>query len=145
MKKDTDILQNLISDTPSNWKAKAEYRKTNKAWLDKSADIALLILEHLRQNKISQKQLAEMIDVSPQFVNKLVKGSENLTLKTISNIENALGISLIKVQNVAESIALDKIPIPPSIEYSQEVSNEFDFANRFEELNENCLIYRLGA
>ena len=36
-----------------------------------------------------------MIGVSPQYVNKIVKGKENLTLDTISKLEQALGIKLI--------------------------------------------------
>jgi len=92
-----DIMENIISNEKSNWREKAEFRKDNKAWLDKSAIIALKILNHIRDNGISQKQLAEMIKVSPQFINKVVKGSENLTLQTISNIESALGITLIEV------------------------------------------------
>ena len=35
-----------------------------------------------------------MISVSPQYVNKIVKGKENLTLDTISKLEQALEINL---------------------------------------------------
>ena len=35
--------------------------------------------------------------VSAQYINKIVKGSENLSLETISKIERALNIRLIEV------------------------------------------------
>ncbi len=34
--------------------------------------------------------------VTPQYVNKLVKGSENLTLEIICKIENILGFDILK-------------------------------------------------
>ena len=37
------------------------------------------------------------MDVSPQYVSKIVKGKENLSLETIWKIEEALGITLISV------------------------------------------------
>jgi plasmid maintenance system antidote protein VapI len=98
----------LISDEKSNWKDKAEFRRTNKKWLDRSSAIALMILSHLRENSISQKELAEMINVTPQYINKIVKGNENLTLQTIANIEAALGISLINVVSFENKIIIEK-------------------------------------
>jgi transcriptional regulator with XRE-family HTH domain len=50
----------------------------------------------LKQKGWSQKQLAENMKVSAQQINKIVKGKENLTLETISKLENALGIVLIE-------------------------------------------------
>jgi len=35
------------------------------------------------------------MNVSPQQINKIVKGQENLTLETITNLEIALGIQII--------------------------------------------------
>ena len=104
MSESENILSGLISDEVSNWKTKVEYRIANKSWLDKSAIIALKILKHLKKEGTSQKQLAEMVNVSPQQINKIVKGSENLTLETISRIEDALGIKLIAVENFEQTM-----------------------------------------
>ena len=93
----SDKLNLIIANEPSKWLEEADYRFENKAWLQKSQAIALKILRHIRANSISQKDLAERLNVSPQQVNKWVKGSENFTLDTISKIENALGIQLISV------------------------------------------------
>ncbi len=46
---------------------------------------------------MSQKDLADRIDVSPQYINKIVKGKENLSLVTICKIERVLGVTLIEI------------------------------------------------
>ena len=51
--------------------------------------------------RINQKQLAEMMSCSQQYISKILKGRENLSLETLSKIERALGISIIKEEQVA--------------------------------------------
>ena len=46
---------------------------------------------------MTQKDLAEIMNVSPQFINKIVRGQENLSLETIGKLSRALGIKLIEV------------------------------------------------
>jgi ribosome-binding protein aMBF1 (putative translation factor) len=88
-------LSTLASEQPSDWKAKAKFRRDNHEWLKKSATIAVRVLDTLKAQNISQKELAERMNVSPQQISKIVKGQENLTLETISNLEIALGIQII--------------------------------------------------
>ena len=90
-----DKLSNLASDQSSDWKAKAQYRRENREWLKKSAAIAVRVLDALKAQDLSQKELAERMNISPQQISKIVKGQENLTLETISNLEIALGIQII--------------------------------------------------
>jgi len=90
-------LKKLESDIPSTWLADAKYRRDNRHWLRKSAIIALKVLKALREQNITQKDLAEKMKVSPQQISKIVKGQENLTLETIANLEIALGIKIIDV------------------------------------------------
>lgn len=78
----------------SNWKDRARQRNVDKPWLKKSRAIAFMVLDALKAKKMTQVQLAKLLAVSPQQVNKIVKGRENLTLETISKLEDALGISL---------------------------------------------------
>ena len=104
--KNLDNFLNLVSDESSGWLEKAQWREENKQWLDRSAKIAIKILSILRNNRKenrlpnSQKDLADMMGVSPQQVNKMVKGSENLTLETISKVEKALGIQLMEISEM---------------------------------------------
>jgi len=46
---------------------------------------------------MSQKALAAQLGVSPQQVNKWVKGNENFTFETIARLEAVLGIELMQV------------------------------------------------
>ncbi len=95
MDKISKQLSELASAQPSNWKEEARYRRENREWLKKSAAIAVKILAALKQQGLSQKDLAERMDVSPQQINKIVKGHENLTLETITNLELVLGIKIL--------------------------------------------------
>lgn len=79
------------------WLQDALYRQENESWLDISFAIAVKVLETLREKKITQKQLAEKMGLSPQYINKVVKGSENLTIETITRFEKALSVKLIAV------------------------------------------------
>lgn len=88
-------LAKIESRQPSGWKESAKYRRENREWLNKSAAIAVKILDALKAQQLSQKDLAERMGISPQQINKIVKGQENLTLETISNLETALGIKII--------------------------------------------------
>ncbi len=95
MNKLKEKLDAIASSKPSGWKKKAAYRRENREWLKKSAAIAIKVLDALKAQQLSQKDLAERMGVSPQQVNKIVQGQENLTLETISNLEIALGIKII--------------------------------------------------
>ena len=73
---------------------KAKKRRKNRSWQRKSQGIASRVLTTLKEQNMQQKELAEALDVSPQQVSKIVKGRENLTLQTITKLEQVLGISL---------------------------------------------------
>ena len=88
-------LSKIAFAQPSDWKTKAKYRRENHEWLKKSAAIAIKVLDALKEQHLSQKDLAKRMNVSPQQINKIVKGQENLTLETISNLEIALDIKII--------------------------------------------------
>lgn len=93
-------LEKIVTGESKEWIGKANFRKENEEWLDRSFKIALHVLSVLRSQNITQKMLAEKMGVSFQYVNKIVKGGENLSLETISKIERALGIQLITVNQV---------------------------------------------
>ncbi|MEO2071206.1 MAG: helix-turn-helix transcriptional regulator [Zunongwangia sp.] len=102
----TSNIKNKLKKTSKSdkkWIEKAKYRKENSAWLDISFAIAVKIMSKLKENKKlnefpqSQKQLAKALDCSPQYVNKLLKGTENLQIETITRIEGILDLILIEV------------------------------------------------
>ncbi len=101
MKNILDKINAIESQDLSGWSQDAKWRNENRDWLKKSIQIAIKILREIRRQKpingMSQKTLAEAIGVTPQYINKVVKGQENMTLSTISRIEAVLGISLIQI------------------------------------------------
>jgi transcriptional regulator with XRE-family HTH domain len=49
----------------------------------------------MRQIGLTQKELAERMNCSQQYVSKILKGKENMSLDTLTKLENALDICLI--------------------------------------------------
>ena len=96
-----ESISKIASEQESSWLNDAKARQTNIDWTKRSFKIAVRILREIRAQKetngMTQKQLAEMMGVTPQYINKVVKGKENLTLETIAKIEQVLGITLIEV------------------------------------------------
>lgn len=101
MKTVVEKLKEHASTTPSKWREEAEYRRANKTWLRYSQHIALLMLDKMDMLGMNRKQLAEKMNCSPQYISKVLKGQENLSLETLSKIEMALGVSIIKEEQVA--------------------------------------------
>ena len=83
-------------EVKTGWKEKAQWRRENRRWLRYSGFIALTVMNRLEEKKLSQRELAERMKCSPQYVSKLLKGSENLTLDTISKLEECLDLDLLR-------------------------------------------------
>ena len=102
MKKETlEFLKAHQSETPSKWREEAEWRRDNWSWLRHSQKIAVKVLLQMKQEGLTQKALAERMGCSQQYVSKILKGKENMSLDTQSKLEDALGISLIYDEPVA--------------------------------------------
>lgn len=112
----------------SKWIEKARYRRENRNWLRKSQRIAVRVLSALREKGMNQTELAEKLDVSKQQVSKIVKGKENLTLKTITELENVLGIVLLEI---------------PETEMKMEVEASHSWPGAFEPKTEKSVTKRV--
>ncbi|MCG7501147.1 helix-turn-helix transcriptional regulator [Tenacibaculum sp. Mcav3-52] len=126
------IKESSIKDT--SWIDEARYRRDNKDWLDISFQISVKVLSALSNNKKTnkfpknQKELADQMKCSPQYVSKLLKGTENLQLETITKIEKILNISLIKVpqhQTIIENNKYTEATNYNSVYYSIHNVNDF--------------------
>ena len=96
MDKVIDFLKAHESATPSRWREEAEWRKANREWLRYSQYIAIRMLSRMDEQHMTQTILAEKMGCSQQYISKVLKGKENLSLETISKIESALEIDLVK-------------------------------------------------
>lgn len=98
------------------WLQNADYRKVNEDWLDISFSISMMILKFIREQGITQKELAEKLSFSPQYMSKILQGKENLTLETIAKLQKATGVTLIQVP----SFTLEKTSVSSQIEITPE-------------------------
>lgn len=117
MKTNREKFLELVSGEDTEIVEKNNWRIANRQWLRVSQTIAFDILERLDDLGWTQKDLAEKMGVSPQYVNKLVRGSENLTLETIVKLQNILEIPILA------SYFKEKKQEDKSFAYQSEVSN----------------------
>lgn len=88
-------LKTYSSTTPSKWREEAAYRQENKAWLRYSQMVAMKMLDRMEEIGLTQKTLAQRMNCSQQYISKVLKGGENLSLETIFKIEGALDLKLV--------------------------------------------------
>lgn len=87
------FLEAHQSDTPSRFAEEATWRKNNESWLRWSRHLAVTLIGYMQDNGLKRADLASKLGVSPQYVSKLLSGNENLSFKSIANIEDKLGIT----------------------------------------------------
>lgn len=89
-------LSQMQSSTPSKWREKAQWRMENKGWLRYSQHIAMQMLDKMEELGLTQKSVADRMGCSQQYISKVLKGNENLSIETISKIEEALELQILK-------------------------------------------------
>lgn len=87
------FLEAHESEIPSRFVEEAEWRKENAGWLRWSRQLAITLIGYMQDNHMKRADLAAKLGVTPQYVSKLLSGTENLSFKSVANIEEKLGIS----------------------------------------------------
>lgn len=87
------FLEAHQSETPSRFVEEATWRNENASWLRWSRQLAVTLIGYMQDNGLKRSDLALRLNVSPQYVSKLLSGKENLSFKSIANIEDKLGIT----------------------------------------------------
>lgn len=87
------FLEKHQSKSPSTFVEEAAHRKENAGWLKWSRQVAVVLIGYMQDNGMKRADLALRLGVSPQYVSKLLSGTENLSFKSIANIEDKLGIT----------------------------------------------------
>jgi transcriptional regulator with XRE-family HTH domain len=88
-------LRKHQSPTPSKWRERAEWRREKKSWLRHSQKIAMVMLEKMETRGLTQRALAERMGCSQQYVSRILKGHENLSIETMCKIEEALDLAIL--------------------------------------------------
>ena len=91
------FLEANQSETPSRFVEEANWRKENAGWLRWSRQLATTLIGYMQDNGLKRADLADRLGVSPQYVSRLLSGTENLSFKSIANIEEKLGISCMEI------------------------------------------------
>ncbi len=81
------VTQEILKETPEE----------TRIFVRQYADIIVRIHELLKQKGYTQKDLAEKMDKKPSEINKWLKGTHNITLKTLAKMEAVLGAPIISV------------------------------------------------
>lgn len=92
-----ETFRALVSKEETQTRERAKTRLAQKNYSKLSNLIAFEILERLDELGWSQRKLAEKMDVSPQQVNKWVKGNENFTIATLTRLGEVLETELIQI------------------------------------------------
>jgi transcriptional regulator with XRE-family HTH domain len=85
----------LVSESDESTLEQVRYRIKNRAMLRESQKIALKVLIKLDKLHWSQRDLAKKMDVSPQQINKIVSGKENLSIETQIKLQTILDIPVL--------------------------------------------------
>lgn len=88
-------LNNHKSSTPSKWKEEAKKRKEDRRWLAYSQEIAMFLHDKMEELGLTQTALAERMDCTQQYISRILKGKENLSLETIARLEDAIGAKIV--------------------------------------------------
>ncbi|MDE6403263.1 MAG: helix-turn-helix transcriptional regulator [Muribaculaceae bacterium] len=99
MKTKDEILNGLKrqrSSTASKWRENAQWRMANKDWLRYSQHIAMMMLDRMEELGLTQKLVAEKMGCTQQYISRVLKGTENLSIETISKIEAALELQILE-------------------------------------------------
>ena len=61
----------------------------------------MMMLDKMEELGLNQKSVAERMGCSQQYVSRVLKGTENLSIETISKIEKALELDILEPVFVA--------------------------------------------
>lgn len=56
----------------------------------------MMMLDKMEELGLTQKALAERMGCSQQYISRVLKGTENLSIETISKIETALELEILE-------------------------------------------------
>ncbi|MCQ2360454.1 MAG: helix-turn-helix transcriptional regulator [Paludibacteraceae bacterium] len=106
------FLEANQSQTSSKWMDEVDRKCENRIWVRHSQKIAVRVFLKMRQTGLTQNALAERMGCTQQYISKILKGKENMSLEILSKLEYALNINLINDEQVccSASVAAEEPP-----------------------------------
>lgn len=90
-----DFLRANEHKSGNTFLQEAQFVRDNWGWLKYSYAVAIRVREQMDKLGWTQKQLAEALGCTQQHISILLKGRANMTLETLSKLEDALHFDLI--------------------------------------------------
>lgn len=93
-------LSRFKTEETADWRVEEDgirYAK-EKGWLKYSRKIAVKVAMAMKQQNLSRQDVADRMGCSPQYVSRLLKGEENLSLETICKLEDALNVAILQYE-----------------------------------------------
>ncbi len=94
-----DFLSTHEIKQPSKPVSNVQERDCNCRWLEWSRNVASHLIRYMEDEHINRQQLAERLDVTPQYISKVLSGRVNFSFRTICDLECRLGIELIGLKS----------------------------------------------
>lgn len=117
----------------SSWMADAIGSINNEEDIIAVKKIVLKVIRYMEANHLSQKELADLLGVSPQYINKFLHGQEDIKVSTALRYGRILGVKLIEVPDetsTPESIMIYQenyvIQLYPKEKFGYNRCNSFD-------------------
>lgn len=95
MRKETDKLASVAKPLQASSMEFLRKLAEDAAWMRMSMHIATEIRYQLKTQRLTQADLARRMGVKPAQITKILSGKENLSLKTVCRLEEALGCRLL--------------------------------------------------
>lgn len=95
-----DRLSRYQTKDSAEWRVeeeRAHYAKV-RGWLKYSRKIAIKAAMAMKRQNLSRQDVADRMGCSPQYISRLLKGEENLSLETICKLEDALNIPILQYE-----------------------------------------------
>ena len=58
--------------------------------------VALTIVDYMQENHLSRAEMAKALEVSPQYLSRILSGTENFSIKSVAKNEATLGVSCLE-------------------------------------------------
>jgi transcriptional regulator with XRE-family HTH domain len=124
----------------SSWISRSKYEIEHEEELLACRLIVLKIVRYMKDHHLSQKDLAEKLNVSPQYINKFLHGQElDMKVSTIVRYGRILGIKLLEIpseddqREVRVQYGIERI----AESFRQSVPSSYDNFSRIATLNFN--------
>ena len=86
------FLEEHQSSVSSKFEEEARWRQENEIWLRLSRSVSLTIIDYMQEHNLSRAEMARMLNISPQYLSRILSGTENFSIKSVAKIEAVIGV-----------------------------------------------------